>query len=141
MKKMNRTINKTLIEYITIFIIICMYVMIITITGIGCPILFFTGIPCLGCGMTRACFYFLRSDFSTAFSYHPLVFLLPMIVPYIIFMKKLMKYKRYLWGVVIIIFLLVYLVRLVCFNDPVVRINLEDGFIYKMIITILERRN
>ena len=38
----------------------------------GCPIRHITGIPCPGCGMTRACLAALRLDFGEAFRMHPL---------------------------------------------------------------------
>ena len=37
-----------------------------------CPFKAVTGIPCPGCGMTRAVLSALRGDFRTAFYYHPL---------------------------------------------------------------------
>ena len=39
---------------------------------IGCPIRVITGIPCPGCGMTRAFASLLHLDFARAFHYHPL---------------------------------------------------------------------
>ncbi len=39
---------------------------------IVCPVRCFFGIPCPGCGMTRALLSALRLDFSAAFAYHPL---------------------------------------------------------------------
>ena len=41
-------------------------------SGIGCPILYVIGIPCPGCGMTRAVLACLRLDFAAAFRYHPM---------------------------------------------------------------------
>ena len=35
-----------------------------------------TGMPCPGCGMTRACLAILQGEFSTAWRYHPFSFLL-----------------------------------------------------------------
>lgn len=54
---------------------------------IGCPIHYFTGIPCPGCGMTRAILSLLRLDLGGALYYHPLVFLLPVPV-LLLFVKK-----------------------------------------------------
>ena len=39
---------------------------------IGCVFRLMTGIPCPGCGMTRAWLAALRLDFAAAFAYHPL---------------------------------------------------------------------
>ena len=43
-----------------------------------CPFKFITGIPCPGCGMTRACLAVAKGDFPASFYYHPLW---PVVVP------------------------------------------------------------
>lgn len=45
--------------------------------GWRCPILAYTGIPCPGCGMTRAARALLRLDFAAAWAQNPMIFLLP----------------------------------------------------------------
>lgn len=44
---------------------------------IGCICRLVTGIPCPGCGMTRAWLAALRLDFAAAFAYHPLFWVVP----------------------------------------------------------------
>lgn len=44
---------------------------------IGCVFRLMTGIPCPGCGMTRAWLAALRLDFAAAFAYHPLFWMVP----------------------------------------------------------------
>jgi hypothetical protein len=39
-----------------------------------CPFSFFFGLPCPGCGLSRATFALLRGDVHAAFAAHPLVF-------------------------------------------------------------------
>lgn len=46
-----------------------------------CPFLFLWGIPCPGCGMTRAFLALLHLDFAAAFYYHPLF---PVVILYIL---------------------------------------------------------
>ena len=41
-----------------------------------CPTALFLGIPCPGCGLTRATLALLRGDFGAALHFHPLVFVL-----------------------------------------------------------------
>jgi len=111
------------------------------VTGVGCPILFFTGIPCMGCGMTRACLALLRLDFSVAFSCHPLYFLLPALVIFVLFYDKIPKKPRNIClTAIIFLFIIVYLVRLCNPTDTIVKIHLSDGFFYRIANTILERR-
>lgn len=48
--------------------------------GIGCPIRYATGVPCPGCGMTRAWLSVLHGDLAAAFAYHPLFWAVPLAV-------------------------------------------------------------
>lgn len=45
---------------------------VMALAGIGCPLKFFSGISCPGCGMTRAFLHACRLELAEAFSYHPL---------------------------------------------------------------------
>lgn len=50
------------------------------IPGWQCPLLHLTGVPCPGCGLTRATYWLLRGDFRTALTFHAFapIFLLTM---------------------------------------------------------------
>ena len=67
--------------------------LLLTWTGVHCPIRYLTGIPCPGCGMTRACLTLafgpggLGDRLVRAFQYHPLVFVIPPLLLYAIFGK------------------------------------------------------
>jgi hypothetical protein len=52
---------------------------------ISCVFLELCGIPCPGCGMTRAFLSLLRLDFYSAFKYNFIVFFMPYVFMYIIF--------------------------------------------------------
>jgi hypothetical protein len=47
-----------------------------------CPTAFFLGVPCPGCGLTRATLALLRGDFRAALHLHPLVFVLSPLFAY-----------------------------------------------------------
>ena len=49
------------------------------ILQISCPIRALLGIPCPGCGMTRALLCLLRLDFAAAFSYHKMFWSVPLL--------------------------------------------------------------
>lgn len=59
-----------------------------------CPILSLTGIPCPGCGMTRACFAVLRGDLITAFACHGMVWSLPLLLLLFLFDGRLFSRRR-----------------------------------------------
>jgi len=62
-------------------------------TGITCVFLHFLGIPCPGCGMTRALLCVLRLDFLGALDYNPLIFAMPYVFGYIFFEWKAPVHK------------------------------------------------
>ncbi len=64
-----------------------LYILLVIIMhrlGVGCIFRYFFKIPCPGCGMTHAVVALLHLDFRAAFSYHPMVFSLPLIYLYIL---------------------------------------------------------
>ncbi len=121
--------------------IVGIYILVMTITGIGCPFLYITGIPCLGCGMTRACVSMVTFKWKTALYYHPLCVGIPFLAVFIVFHKNMeTRKKNVLFGSVIAVFAIVYLVRLLAPSDEIVKMDIENGLIYKIIIWICERR-
>lgn len=121
-------------KYICLAIVIGFVIFLYFVTGIGCPILYTTGIPCPGCGMSRACLHLLMLDFSGAFHYHPLCFFLPVAAVFLLlrFYEKISE-KIFQRGLVfiVVIFLVVYLIRLKNPADDIVKIHLRDGSIYR----------
>lgn len=71
-----------------LFTIAVFYLILESVFGITCPILFLTGISCAGCGMSRAWFCVLRMDFTGAFRYHPLFWILPIGIMLFLFWDK-----------------------------------------------------
>ena len=59
-----------------------------------------TGIPCPGCGMTRAYLAILQGEFSTAWRYHPFSFLLIGLIILIVFQPE---YTQETWGAISLI--------------------------------------
>lgn len=93
--------------------------------SIPCPLRFFTGIVCPGCGTTRMVMAILRFDFKAAFSFQPVLFcaLIPLAVCFsamaVNYVKKGTK-TLYLWQNIIvyttIVALLVYCVYVNAIN-------------------------
>lgn len=56
------------------------------VTFVGfCPIKKLTGIPCPGCGMTRAWICVFHLDIAGAFRYHPMFWTLPVFMVFAVF--------------------------------------------------------
>lgn len=104
------------------------------ITGIGCPIKFFTGISCGGCGMTRAWLSAVHLDFKNAFYYHPLMPLPPIYI-FVFFLRN--KLGKCLYKSITVLFaalfVVVYVIRLLDPHDTIVVFNPRDGIILKTI--------
>ena len=103
------------------------------ITGIGCPVRFITGISCPGCGMTRAWLSLLRLDFAGAFYYHPL-FPLPAVAVVLLHFKDKIPVNLYkIWiFTLILLFSIIYLLRLIGPDDAIVSFGPQEGFIYRV---------
>ena len=53
--------------------------------GDGCPIRKLIGIPCPGCGLSRAWLAVFRLDFQAAFRRHPMFWSVPVLMAYCLF--------------------------------------------------------
>lgn len=99
----------------------------------GCPIRLLTGVSCAGCGMSRAYFSLLHLDFCNAFHYHPL-FICPIIFVAVYIGEKFgfpQKYVKAIYGTMIILFIGVYVFRMINPNDRVAVFEPRNGLIFK----------
>lgn len=67
--------------------------------GITCVFQRFCGIPCPGCGMTRAAKSILSLDFVGAWGYNPLIFAMPYVFLYVFSDWKGKAHKYILLGI------------------------------------------
>lgn len=101
-----------------------------------CPFHYLLGIPCPGCGMTRALFSVLLLRFGKAFYYHPGIYL---VIPafllwcadYFKFLTLKKKTKKVLLTLGIAALILIYFIRLFTGSD-IVHIDIKSGLIYRM---------
>lgn len=81
-----------------------------------CPLLHLTGIPCAGCGLTRAFLYLLKGQPGRAFSINPMCFLIILFVLYCGFFRYLkgtkIKGLGIALGLLIGVMLAFYVVRM-----------------------------
>ncbi len=109
---------------------------ILYLTGIGCPFRFLVGVPCPGCGITRACQAVLRLDFAGAFYYHPLFWLLPPAFAYLVLGKSPLlgspKRERVFLVSLIALTLGVYVFRLIFVRNEAFSVDTSAGFIVRL---------
>ena len=79
---------------------------------LGCPIRLVFGIPCPGCGMTRAWLLAIRLRFAGAFNMHPLFLLAPPLI-LLAFSSRRRRAGEVGLTVIIVAFLITYVVRMV----------------------------
>lgn len=103
-------------------------------SGIGCPIKFFTGVSCAGCGMSRAYFALLKGDVASAFYYHPLFPVPAIFVPVFYFRKKLGRVYYFICAIFIALFVGVYLYRIISGGQNIVVFEPQKGFFYRLIL-------
>lgn len=87
--------------------------------------------------MTRALLACLRLDFSSAFSFHPLFFLLPIfLLGY--YLEPWINWKN--TQIVVILFAFaffgIYLIRLLVWHDPIVAWHLESGLFSRTLLSV-----
>lgn len=104
-----------------------------------CPFDYFLGIPCLGCGMTRAFLSLIHLDIKNAFYYHPLfpiIILIGMdwILEKVGVYKMPNKAKWYIGYSICFLFVITYLIRIQSDNSPI-KIEIKESFFYRVVFS------
>ena len=132
---MGEGITKKFVEYQRAIFIIALFVIYGAIahvfTGTSCFFRSTAGIPCSGCGLTRAYLSLLKGDLAKAFFYHPLFWYIPFIAAAMFFTYR--KYKtlntrKFMLFIKLsfILFLLVYIVRMLLYFPHTEPMTIND---------------
>ncbi|CUQ32213.1 hypothetical protein BH721_11745 [Clostridium baratii] len=116
---------------------------IILAFNIKCIIRTLIGIPCPGCGMTRAWIEAINFNFYEAFKFHPLFLLAPILIILIIIRGKEStdKYTKYIdisIVAIIILFLGVYVFRMYRYFPSDIPMNINRESILFRIINLIK---
>ncbi|MBO5159775.1 MAG: DUF2752 domain-containing protein [Lachnospiraceae bacterium] len=121
-----------------VMIIAALYI-VLHILDIGCPIKFITGISCAGCGMTRAWLSVLKLNFSEAFTFHPLYWIIPLVGIFLFCRKRIPRVAAsFITGSLIVLFVTVYIIRMINPEDTVVKIDFYESAIWYIIERVRE---
>lgn len=113
---------KQLFKYKVLILFVFLYLLYFYVFHNGetnCIIKRTIGIPCMGCGMSRAFAELFSLNISEAFYYHPLVFIVPFIV--LVFLLQETKFfskfyhSRIFWGVILSLFVIIYIIRMILY--------------------------
>lgn len=115
-----------------------------------CPVRLLFGVPCPGCGTTRACISLLKLDVRAAFASQPVFPILILIFLYAVH-RNVIRSNWIMSGRVwrgraeaaalaaaVLIVLAVYLIRLIRQDSPVMEISPEKGLVFRMAVKIRE---
>ena len=129
--KLSNDLKKQIVSRIKILLLVCAAYYLFTWFA-GCPIKYFFGVSCPGCGMTRAWLRVLHLDFAGAFFYHPLFWAAPLIAAALIFEDNF-DTKKYRWLLIATaaLFILVYIIRLIWIPNNIVVWEPKNGAIFK----------
>ena len=120
-EKQNKNRKKAFVRCTLLLAVFVIYAVLAThFLGHACPINLVFGVPCPGCGLTRAVLLLFRGDFFGAFSMHPLVFALPVIAGLLIaaiFSERFSRSKVFtaLCFFFVALFIGVYVYRMIAF--------------------------
>ena len=98
---------------------ICLFLLLLRLLNISCPILYLLGIPCPTCGVSRALLAFMIFDFKGYIHYHPLA--VPLVSAVILMLHlKLIERKKlvyYFVFVVLVFNIILYFLRFSMLKD------------------------
>ena len=137
LNKSNKSTNReeaSWIDRLKLAILVALIYLILNVFEMGCPLRFFTGISCPGCGMTRAVLSAIRLNFPMALHFHPLVFLVPlMFIIYLFGYRLKPQYVKSFWIIITVLFIGVYIYRLTFAYNDIVSIDINNGIVLKFI--------
>lgn len=104
-------------KYFWMAVIVAIYYLLVhRFLPVACPMIFMTGIPCAGCGMTRAVRFILSGHFAQAFYLNPMAFPIVLFAGYCCFIRYLKgrPVKGFVAGIIVLCILLFifYFVRM-----------------------------
>lgn len=104
-----------------------------------CPSVFLFGLPCPGCGMTRAVFFFITGQFQRGMQMNPLGLLWILWAAYLVVMRygfgKKAKGLMKAAGVIVVLMVAVYLYRMYCFFPGEPPISYTSGSLAERLIS------
>ena len=123
-------------DALAVILVLLTIPLLYSVLGIGCPIKFFTGVSCPGCGMTRAWEAVLHLDFAQAFAFHPLFLLGPLVL--VLIVVEPFVPRRAFRGILIafaVLFVGCWALRMAAFLFPTV---VQLPFLEPSVITVSE---
>ncbi|MEI7884060.1 MAG: DUF2752 domain-containing protein [Clostridia bacterium] len=114
--------KKTIKRGLFIFLALAFYYLLLYLakSPTSCFFKLTTGIPCPACGMSRAVFALTRGEFLLAWYWHPLVYLLPLVLVLLLVSiwdkpSKDFLIWRKIWLVLALVFIGIWIIRMLVY--------------------------
>ncbi len=133
-------IQKNLIDFLVVIALMGAMTLLFYISDIKCVFKYLIGIPCPGCGLTRAWLQFFKLDLMAALKWHPLFWIVPVIIVTSVFLKgKVFKSKAknaVLWIIIAALIIGVYIIRMIALfpNKAPMDYN-KQSLVYKWFVS------
>ena len=99
-----------------------------------CPFRLFFGVSCASCGMSRAWHALLQGNLELAPYFHPLFWLpVPALVLFCLRRRIPKRVVNTIWGIMIALLLVVYVIRLCHPNQRVVVFDPSEGILFRVL--------
>lgn len=125
---------RSMIPAVAAIVLLCAF---FSLSGIGCPIKFTTGVSCAGCGMTRAWRHILQLDLAAAFHFHPLFWTVPVIVVLFFLKERFPHIFRVAVCIAAALFIAVYFVRMFDHGCDIVVFEPKSGMFYRVVRNLM----
>ena len=98
-----------------------------------CPSKVFLGIPCAGCGLSRAFMSALKFDYTSAFEFNPAwsIVAVAILVLFVLWIFEKMQAVKIVGLISLALLIAIYIYRVVFTESPVVAWNFESGLVYR----------
>ncbi|MCL2840388.1 MAG: DUF2752 domain-containing protein [Defluviitaleaceae bacterium] len=128
---------------IVLFFGLTAWAVVSIIGGTWCWVQGTFGVPCPGCGSTRAALALLQGNFREALTWHPLIILSLILLPYVavrslwIKRKPFTKAEKSVILISTVIFMVVYAVRMILFFPHTYPMDINDMAIFRQSLRLL----
>lgn len=141
MKNVWKRIGVDLKQFLPIALLVALaWAIINCLFGAVCPSVLIAGLPCPGCGITRALFCFLTGKWKEAFWYNPLLILWIAGGVYFLFMRYVLGKKTKKIGIyfvaIILLSVVVYGIRMYLFFPSKEPLIYYDGNLIEKILPV-----
>ena len=133
---MNTKIKLIIKRSIFLILAVLVYLLITELLNIGCIFYSFSGIPCLGCGITRSAVELLHFNFKLSFEYHAFTILICLAFYYFVVIEPVFplknKWFKIFLGVLFLILLIYYIYRLFFCDTDIIFFNFKKSILYEI---------